>query len=323
MIDLKQRFKLLDGQPVPDLRHLIDRRARHYAAVPGALGANPVPSRPAGLRLSALLAALVILMLGIGVAALLTWRFGGPVKHRTAPPAKSLTQVCPSTARKLDPVSGTTAVDCQVTPGTYSVPFGGRTLTFVISRSWTLTFAVGPGEDIHFGKGETPVLWLGVDPVVGSPSNCPGVLEASPKPSVAPAHQEELAQLVMHHSAIHTSDVQTAEVGGLKGTVLDVQSARLDLNCSVLVVPGWNYPMHQWRLLQGEKGRLYFLDVSSSAGQPTSVVIAVKAAAKDFDAVIREIEPIIASFVFTECRRDCNVMDLYAHDTSTDTITYP
>jgi hypothetical protein len=89
MVDLKERFHALDQVPAPELGRVIELRARHLVAVPGALRADlhaDVNDRR-GITARQLLAAAAILLLGLGLAIIAQFaRSEFPAKHKTPPP---------------------------------------------------------------------------------------------------------------------------------------------------------------------------------------------------------------------------------------------
>jgi photosystem II stability/assembly factor-like uncharacterized protein len=87
MVDLKERFQALDQVPAPDLEQAIALRLRHYSSVPGALGAaDPGKARePLRSHPRQILAAAVILLLGIGLAAGLYYGRITPAHHKSSP----------------------------------------------------------------------------------------------------------------------------------------------------------------------------------------------------------------------------------------------
>ena len=85
---------MLDQAPAPDLERLIAVRARHLASVPGALGSeDPGASRRATIWPVQLLAAVAILALAIGVAALMQWRLVGPLRQVRPSPSSTPTSL--------------------------------------------------------------------------------------------------------------------------------------------------------------------------------------------------------------------------------------
>lgn len=87
MVDLRERFQALDEVPAPDLDKAIQLRVRHYSSVPGALGAEDPgkPREPLRSRPRQMLAAAVILLVGIGLAAGLYYGRITPAHHKPAP----------------------------------------------------------------------------------------------------------------------------------------------------------------------------------------------------------------------------------------------
>jgi hypothetical protein len=89
MVDLKRRFRELDRVEAPDLGRVIELRARHLAAVPGALNSPEtieLGGRTRQRQLRHLLAAAAIIILGLGLAAIAQHSHStGPVRHAPTP----------------------------------------------------------------------------------------------------------------------------------------------------------------------------------------------------------------------------------------------
>jgi hypothetical protein len=293
MLDLRQRFRGLDARPVPDLERAIDLRARHLASVPGALG--PIDAQWMGgprlrVRPYELVAVAAILVLSIGLAVVVHLaRTEAPAKYRPSPPPPtSLSEVCPQTA------------DCRPSAGTYSINRFGPKLTFVLPDGWRLRFATGPGEDLHMERNGNSIVWVGADPIEGRYGGCPaaGGSASSAHTSGSP---DELAGGMHRDPALITTSPRRVQLGGLEGLELDAVAPRNSKSsCFGLAIPSWSYPMHQWSVSPGEKARSYFLEVppTREAARRT-IVVGIKAPDADFDAFMRDVEPILASFVFS------------------------
>ena len=293
MLDLKQRFRALDAMPAPDLERAIDLRARHLASVPGALG----PIDPQGMsgrrfrvRPYELVAVAAILVLSIGLAVFVHLaRTEAPAEHRPSPPpSTSLSEVCPQTG------------DCKPSAGTYSINRFGPKLTFVLPDGWRVRFAYAPGEDLHIERNGNSMIWVGADPIAGWYDGCPAP-GGSAGNSRSLRSPDELANWIHLNPALATTPIRRVDLGGLEGAELDAVALRdSKSDCGGLAIPDWSYPMHQWGVSYGEKARTFFLEVppTREAARRT-IVVGVKAPVADFDAFMREVEPILASFVFS------------------------
>lgn len=290
MADLRERFKAIDREPAPDLTSVIAARARHFAVVPGALGSEDL-GRRRRMVISPIqvLAAVAIVSIVIGLAVVLQLRAQGPVKHKASPPpSTALSAVCPT-------------ADCVLEPGTYSVDWPSvSTLTFAISNQWHVDYAIGDWKDLQLGHDSQTVIWVGVQPAAGSYAECPasGVSTATAdyNPARAP---KAIADWLVGHPKLITSNVHAVEVGGLEGVVLDAVDVQ-GFECPLLAIPAASYPWDLWRILSGEKGRLYLLEIPRAGqGSSLTVAIGIKATRAEFDKVTHEVEPILKSFVFS------------------------
>jgi len=97
MVDLKERFQLLDQVPVPELGKAIEVRARHLASVPGSIGHDLDEAGGRRVRVPAahVLAAAAIVVLGLGLAVIIQFARGGlPARHKP-PPTPPPSQIVP------------------------------------------------------------------------------------------------------------------------------------------------------------------------------------------------------------------------------------
>jgi hypothetical protein len=186
-------------------------------------------------------------------------------------------------------------------PGTYSVDWPSvTTLTFAISNQWRVYYATGDWKDLQLGHGSQTVIWVGVQPAAGSYAECPASGVGPATAEYSPARTPKaIADWLVRHPKLITSNVHAVEVGGLEGIVLDAVDVQ-GFECPLLAIPAISYPWDLWRVLSGEKGRLYLLEIPRAGhGSSITVAIGIKATRAEFDNVIHEVEPILKSFVFS------------------------